>query len=71
MKIIEVKLPDEIFGVLSAIAKQKDKFVVEAIREKLEREKKENLNQLLAEGYKATAKEDLELMKEFEPIMNL
>lgn len=66
MKTIEVKLPDEIFGVLSTIAKQKDKFVIEAIREKLEREKKQNLKQLLAEGYQSTAKEDLALAKEFE-----
>ncbi len=66
MKTIEIKLPDEIFGVLSTIAKQKDKFVVEAIREKLEREKKQNLKKLLAEGYQATAKEDLALAKEFE-----
>ena len=71
MKTLEIKLPDEIFGVLSAIAKQKDKFVVEAIKEKIEREKKQNLNQLLAEGYKAMAKEDLELTKEFELIMKL
>lgn len=66
MKTIEIKLPDEIFGVLSTIAKQKDKFVVEAIREKLEREKKLNLKKLLAEGYQATANEDLALTKEFE-----
>lgn len=66
MKTIEVKLPDEIFGVLSTIAKQKNKFVVEAIREKLEREKKQNMKQLLAEGYQATSKEDLALAKEFE-----
>ena len=63
MKTLEIKLPDEIFGVLSTIAKQKDKFVVEAIKEKIEREKKHSL---LVEGYKATAKEDLVLTKEFE-----
>jgi len=63
MKTLEIKSPDEIFGVLSAIAKQKDKFVVEAIKEKIEREKRQSL---LAEGYRATAKEDLALTKEFE-----
>lgn len=63
MKTIEIKLPDEIFGVLSTIAKQKDKFVVEAIKEKIEREKK---NSLLVEGYRATFEEDLGLAKEFE-----
>lgn len=66
MKTLEIKLSDEIFGVLSTIAAQKDKFVADAIREKLEREKSKNMKQLLAEGYKATAKEDLGLTKDFE-----
>lgn len=38
MKTLEIKLSDEIFGVLSAIAEQQDKFVVEAIKEKIARE---------------------------------
>ncbi len=38
MKTLEIKLPDEVFGVLSTIAKKKDKFVVDAIKEKIARE---------------------------------
>ncbi len=63
MKTLEIKLPDEVFGVLSAIAKQQDKFVVEAIKKKIEREKKHSL---LVEGYQATFQEDSALAKEFE-----
>lgn len=63
MKTLEIKLPDEIFGVLSTLAKQKDKFVVEAIKEKIEREKRHSL---LVEGYRTTFEEDLALAKEFE-----
>lgn len=50
MKTLEIKIPDEVFGVLSTIAKKKDKFVVDAIKEKIAREKHkeddfvENLN---------------------------
>ena len=66
MRTLQVTIPDEIFGVLSSLAKRQDEFVVEAIQEKLEREKHQNLKQLLVEGYKATAKEDLALTKEFE-----
>ncbi len=50
MKTLEIKLPDEVFGVLSTIAKKKDKFVVDAIKEKIAREENkeddfvENLN---------------------------
>ena len=63
MKTLEIKLPDEVFGVLSTIAKQQDKFVVEAIKEKIERERKHSL---LVEGYQATYEEDSALAKEFE-----
>ncbi len=66
MRTLQVTIPDEIFGVLSALEKRQDDFVVEAIKEKLEREKYRNLKQLLTEGYQATAKEDLALTKEFE-----
>lgn len=66
MRTLQVTIPDEIFGVLSSFANRQDEFVVEAIKEKLEREKHQNLQQLLVEGYKATAKEDLALTKEFE-----
>lgn len=66
MRTLQITIPDEIFGILSLYSKQQDEFVVEAIREKLEREKSKNLKKLLAEGYKATAKEDLALTKDFE-----
>jgi len=66
MRTLQVTIPDEIFGVLSSMTNHQDQFVVEAIREKLEREKTQNLKHLLTEGYQATAKEDLALTKEFE-----
>ena len=66
MRTLQFTIPDEIFGVLSSMTNHQDQFVVEAIREKLEREKTQNLKHLLTEGYQATAKEDLALTKEFE-----
>jgi hypothetical protein len=66
MRTLQVTIPDDVFGVLSTFANRQDKFVLEAIQEKLEREKRQNLNELLAEGYKATATEDLALTKEFD-----
>ncbi len=66
MRTLQIKIPDEIFGILSDFSKEQDKFVVEAIQEKLEREKTKNLKQLLVEGYQVTAKEDLALTREFE-----
>ena len=66
MKTIEIKVPDEILGFLGSVSKEREKFVLEAIKEKVNREKKNNLKTLLVEGYRATAAEDLKITKEFE-----
>ena len=66
MKTIEIKVPDEILGFLGSVSKEREKFVLEAIREKVNREKKNNLKTLLVEGYRATAAEDLKITKDFE-----
>ena len=66
MKTIEVKIPDEIFGFLGSVSREPEKFVLEAIKEKVNREKKRNLKAILAEGYQATFAEDSEVTKEFE-----
>ncbi len=66
MKTIEIKVPDEILGFLSSVSREQEKFVLEAIKEKVRREKTRDLKVLLAEGYQATAGEDLKITKEFE-----
>lgn len=66
MKTIEINVPDEILGFLGSMSKEREKFVLEAINEKINREKKRNLKMLLVEGYQATSVEDLEITKEFE-----
>ena len=66
MKTIEVKVPDEILGFLGSVSREQEKFVLEAIKEKVSREKKRDLETLLVEGYQATLAEDLKITKEFE-----
>ena len=66
MQKIEVNIPDEILGFLGSVSKEREKFVLEAIREKVNRDKKSNLKTLLVEGYQATAADDLKITKEFE-----
>lgn len=66
MKTIEINIPDEILGFLGTVSEKREKFVLEAIKEKVNREKKQNIRTILAEGYRATATEDLEIAKEFE-----
>lgn len=66
MKTIAVKIPDEILGFLGSVSKEQERFILEAIKEKVNREKKQGLQTLLVEGYRATAAEDLKITKEFE-----
>ena len=66
MKTIEINVPDEILGFLGAVSNEREKFVLEAIKEKVSRERKHNLKTLLVEGYQATFAEDFEITKDFE-----
>lgn len=66
MKTIEINVPDEVLGFLGSMSKEQEKFVLEAINEKVSREKKRDLKTLLVEGYQATAAQDLKITKEFE-----
>lgn len=64
--MLEVKIPDEIFGELNFGLIEREKFVLEAVKEKIEREKQTDSAALLAEGYRANRDEDAVLTKEFE-----
>jgi len=66
MKTIEINVPDEILGFLGSVSNEREKFVLEAIKEKVSRERKHNLKTLLAEGYQAKFDEDFEITKDFE-----
>ncbi|MBI3599140.1 MAG: hypothetical protein HY097_00650 [Nitrospinae bacterium] len=67
MKMLSIALPDEIEQELENIS-NKDNFVVDALKEKLKRERNEILDKLLIEGYKSTNEEDKKLNKEWEGI---
>jgi len=67
MKMLSISLSDEIERELENIS-NKDNFVVDAVKEKLKREKNKILDKLLVEGYKATNEEDKKLNKEWEEI---
>ena len=66
MKTIHIELPDPIIDFIHSLSKQEDTFAREAVEEKVAREKDNNLNLLLIEGYQATAQEDLTLSGNFE-----
>jgi metal-responsive CopG/Arc/MetJ family transcriptional regulator len=67
MKRLNITLPEEIAQEIKSIP-NKSGFIAEAVKEKLERIKKEKLDKLLIEGYKATRREDREINQEWEKI---
>ncbi|MBN1901745.1 hypothetical protein JW926_10520 [Candidatus Sumerlaeota bacterium] len=60
MARLNITLPDEIAQILST-KQNKSRFIAEALKEKMEREKRDHINRLLFEGYKATAKENADI----------
>jgi len=65
MKRLNITLPEEIERELENVP-NKSRFIAEALREKLERERKKKIDELLIEGYKTTKEEDKRLNKEWE-----
>ncbi|MCK4809702.1 MAG: hypothetical protein KAS99_02040 [Candidatus Omnitrophica bacterium] len=65
MTRLNITLPDEIARKLAS-KHNKSRFIAIALEEKLERERKEKIENLLLEGYKATSKEDAKLQASWE-----
>ncbi len=62
---VNITLPLEIAELLKDV-KNKSSFIAEAIRERIEKERKAYLIRELAEGYKVRKIEDRELAKEWD-----
>ena len=62
---VNITLPSEIAELLKDV-KNKSSFIAEAIRERIERERKAYLIRELAEGYKIRKIEDKELANEWD-----
>lgn len=67
MKRLNITLPEEIASKIENFP-NKSRFIAHAVQEKLERIKKEKLEELLREGYQATSQEDKRTNEEWEPI---
>ncbi len=65
MKRLNITLPDDIAQQLED-KHNKSRFIARAVKEKIEREKRAQLERQLVEGYKATDKEDATLDSEWE-----
>ena len=60
-------VPDDLSRDIESIP-DKNSFITEALKEKLENEKMKKLDDLLIEGYKETKNEDKKMNKEWEAI---
>lgn len=61
---LNITLPEEIAKRIAG-KRNKSRFIAIALEEKLERERKEKIEKLLLEGYKATSKEDAKLQNDW------
>ena len=67
MKTIQIQLPEELEQNILALSSNEEAFIMEAVKEKLEKEKKAQLKKQLIEGYQSTFDEDRNITKDFEP----
>jgi metal-responsive CopG/Arc/MetJ family transcriptional regulator len=65
---LNVTIPNELVQSMDEYAgpRKRSRFVAEAIKTLIDKKRKEKLEAALEEGYKATAKESLNLAGEFE-----
>ena len=64
---LNITLPDEIAKDLAG-KQNKSRFVADALKEKFERERREKIEHLMIEGYKATDHEDKKLNAEWKRV---
>lgn len=67
MRRLNITLPDEIVKELRHFS-NRSRFIAEALKERLERIKKEELDKLLVEGYMVSGEEDRTIAKDWEEI---
>ncbi len=66
MKTIKIQLSDSDVSFIQSLQKEEEGFTKEAIEEKISRERRDSLEELLKEGYQATKDEDLSITNDFQ-----
>ncbi len=67
MKRLNITIPEKIDKELSKLP-NKSKFIAEAVKERLKKQKQQKLDTILKEAYKSSKEEDKNLNKEWEDI---
>ena len=65
MSILTVNIPDDLDKELNNLKVKKEEFLLNALKEKINLQKSNNLEAALAEGYKNNHKENEQLLNEF------
>ncbi len=65
---LNITLPKRLIQTLDGMidSRKRSRFITEALEMRIEQQKKEELNRLLEEGYRAAKRESLSLAQEFE-----
>ena len=62
---LNITMSEELFQGIRGV-KNKSRYIAEALRERLHKERKKELEKLLIEGYKKSVKEEHELNKDWD-----
>lgn len=68
MRTIQIQIPDELEKLINNFAKDQQKFILDAIKDRITRIREKKLEKLLIEGYKSAANEAKRINQEFELI---
>ena len=67
---LNITIPKDLAQALKRLTgpRKRSQFVAEAVRERIEKQQKDDLMKVLEEGYRAGAKESLALSREFDVV---
>ena len=65
---LNITIPKDLAQALNRLAgpRKRSLFIVEAVKQRIEQQERDKLEKNLEEGYKAVAKENIAITKEFE-----
>ena len=65
---LNITIPKDLAQAINRFTgpRKRSQFIAEAVRQQIEKKEKQELEKILEEGYRATAKESLAITKEFE-----
>lgn len=66
MKTVKIELSDSDVNFIHSLQREEKGFTQEAIEEKIARERRHPLEEILKEGYQATREEDLSITNDFQ-----